>query len=272
MFTDDDRREVFDRFSKIFTDELGNAMSNGTLRGAWAQQQPTGVFAWPIFADTSGTTATQKDPRDYADERLLLQKHTTPFIWGVGCTVVTLVSLRFGRWREAKHLGNQGYRRTANPSSPGTTSPFHLRDARQSGHGTPHSTSLSSSRKEEEMRKLTADLVTFPVDLALSILVGLSSTAFLSEPKEVARDLAKTPLLRKSAIAETLCLPFCNEKRTIDSTFKQGGLPMSAIWTDANTQDFESLRAVRDFVSNCQAREEAAREQAADADIILKNI
>lgn len=283
-FTYSDRSQVLGRFSKIVTAELGNAMSNGTLRGAWAQQQPSGAFAW-LFTDysTCNSGSATRNPRDYADERGLLQTHATPFIWGVGCTVATLASLRFGRWREAKHLVsvNQGYRRTANPTSSGTP-PF-LKDARRSGHATPHSTSLSSSRKEEEMRKLSADLVTIPVDLALSILVGLSSAAFLSEPEEVARDMSRTPLLRKSVIAETLCLPFCHEKRTIDSSFKtydvkdgrdhsapsrRQVVPMSEIWTDANTQDFESLRAIRNFVSNCQAREEAAREQAADADVM----
>ena len=281
LFTDSDRAAVFDRFASIFTKEIGNAMSNGTLRGAWAQQEPSGAFAW-LFADystgaTSGSASL--NPRDYDDERRLLQKHTTPFVWGVGCTVATLASLRVGRWREAKNMVNQGYRRTANSTS-SSTPPFNLKDARLSGYGTPHSSSLPSSRKED-MRELSADLITLPVDVALSILVGLSSAAFLSEPEEMARDMAKTPLLRKSVIAETLCLPFRHEKRTIDVSFKTYDIkdsrdssgpskrqvvPMSGIWTDANTGDFESLRAIRDFVSNCQAREEAAREQAADVD------
>ena len=95
------------------------------------------------------------------------------------------------------------------------------------------------------------------------------------------KDASDAPLLEgKSILAEELCVPFGMEMESVNRTphvYAAGGdgvdgvsqklvAPYSDLWKDENLQDFDSLRAVRDFVVSCREREKIARRTVADRD------
>ncbi|KAL3806124.1 hypothetical protein ACHAXA_004990 [Cyclostephanos tholiformis] len=141
-------------------------------------------------------------------------------------------------------------------------------------------------------RDVMTGLGTLFVDMALSCLFGMSVSAFLTRSDVLASDLATAPLLDgDSVLAEELCGPFVNqmdvvngmtmtrrrspppsplEHRSVDddgggpnsielamtaADEVEGEVSYSDIWKDENLGDFDSLRAIRDFVANCRERE-----------------
>lgn len=122
-----------------------------------------------------------------------------------------------------------------------------------------------------------ASLNTLPVDMALSMLVGISTTVFLTSPSNLMADLSRAPLLEgRSALAEELCAPFAQEVERVNAAYhtytpydanndgadapaQRRAVSYSELWRDENLGDFDGLRAVRDFVCNCRARERVAR-------------
>jgi len=327
VFSDLERSQTVDRFSTIFMERMGEAMSSGKLSKAW-QSGSSGVggigsslFSWMFTdhsADYANTNANMDEgystpktinPADYAAEKRMIEPHFTPFVWGSSCMVVTLFSLRLGRWYQG---GGQAVGRTLT-SSVNRTASNHaqrtaatsnnnaksLKDVRHAQHYQSHSTSggnsspFNSTRKKELTNELMASLNTVPVDMALSMLIGISTTIFLTSPSNLMKDLSDAPLVEgKSALAEELCLPFREEMRNVNGLYhtytlynannvgngnrndtmpdQRQVVPYSNLWKEENLGDFDSLRSIRDFVSNCHEREEVARRMIApDGDTAL---
>ena len=105
------------------------------------------------------------------------------------------------------------------------------------------------------------------MDIAISILVGMSTTIYLTRPAILLQDLSRSPLLPgKSVLSEELCEPFTKEMQKINEGFhtysvgddkQKNVVSYSEIWRDENLGEFDSLRAVRDFVINCNKRSES---------------
>ena len=95
------------------------------------------------------------------------------------------------------------------------------------------------------------------------------------------KDFAHAPLLEgKSVLAEELCVPFSKEMKNINdgmytytkyndpNSSKDGTtveqrqvVPYSELWKDENLGEFDSLRAIRDFVYNCHEREKRDQKE-----------
>lgn len=286
VFSDLERSQTVDRFGNIFMERMGAIMSSGKLSQAW-QSSSGGIsmFSW-LFTDYSpDKMQTQTiNPDDYASERKMIQPHLTPMIWGTSCMMVTLFSLRLGRWYEgtkyttvAKTLGSSVNRGSQRPTQNNVKS---FQDVRHITQNRSHNDGNSPFRKELS-KNLMSSLNTLPVDMALSMLIGISTSIFLTRPRYLMKDLSNAPLLEgKSVLAEELCLPFREETKNVNEMFHTYTLrnnndattsnedmpvlrqvaPYSALWKDENCADFDSLRSIRDFVINCQEREKVAKQ------------
>jgi len=226
--------------------------------------------------------------------------------------MVTLFSLRLGRWYQGggqavgRTLTNSVNRTTSNHAQRTATTTNNnlksLKDVRHAQHHQSHSIRgggggnsgpFNSTRKKELTNELMASLNTVPVDMALSMLIGISTTIFLTSPSNLMKDLSDAPLVEgKSALAEELCLPFGEEMRNMNGLYhtytiynanntgngnrndnmpaQRQVVPYSNLWKEENLGDFDSLRSIRDFVLNCHEREEfAKRTIAPDSDTAL---
>lgn len=221
----------------------------------------------------------------------MMKPHFTPIVWGSSCMVITLLSIRTGRWYQGRAAINTATSRTEYwkgkqyISNRATQS---LQDVRRTKplQQTQSINNPLNPRKAylgSQVKKLTSNLNTLPVDLALSMLVGISTTLFLTRPQELMQDFAKAPLLKgKSVFAEELCTPFSNEMKNINESMtytytpyedsseaqQQKVIPYERLWRDENLGEFDSLRAVRDFVHNCHQREELERRKTEKRDMV----
>ena len=292
VFSDLERSQTVDRFANIFMKLMGDVMSSGKLSSAWKNRGGSagdesgtegGMFSWltkdyskgVLLNDTTDDTTTEEsiNPDDYAAERNMIQPHLTPFIWGASCMVVTLASLRFGRWKQGRQLASSLGKTATNASKSnhrtvkdiGTIQD--LRNNPQgSNYGNYNNTPFNQANRKQSQKAL-ANLTTLPVDMALSILVGISTSIFLSRPHFLLRDFAESPSLQgRSVLREELCGEFSNEMERVNERYHtynseynpEKGAPIQKqvvsyreMWKDENLGEFDSLRAIRDFVDNC---------------------
>mmetsp|Transcript_40910 Transcript_40910/g.69940 ORF Transcript_40910/g.69940 Transcript_40910/m.69940 type:complete len:620 (-) Transcript_40910:116-1975(-) len=312
VFSDMERSRTLDRFSTIFMERMGNAMSNGKLSQAWQSQGSgdDGIFSWLLKdyspqanSNSQSTSLSNKPnnntvihPEEYAAEKKRITPHLTPMIWGTSCMMVTLFSLRLGRWyqgaaggrRNLSYLG--GHHRASSGSGGGSNGVKSLQDVRQTlsrqnnhqGYSSNSNNNNPFNPRQEAKKKLISSLTTLPVDMAISMLVGISTSIFLTDTSSLMRDVSTLPLVEgKSVLAEELCEPFATEMERVNgmdhlytsswtggSTDDMDGdgdgdgvvaqkkvVSYAELWKDENLNDFDSLRSIRDFVVNCHERE-----------------
>lgn len=299
FFSDLERSQTVDRFANIIMERIGGVMSSGKLSKAWQSSGGGGssTFSWLLTDYSSEANSTNQDqskkinPDDYAAERTMIKPHLTPMLWGSSCVVLSLFSMRVGRWYQGRYVGrtlsrNKSQTSHMNSSSKPTSNNMKsIQDIRRSvphESYSSHSTSNQSPFRKELTNSLMSSLNTLPVDLALSMLFGISTTVFLTRPHYLMKDLASTPLLEgKSVLAEELCVPFREEMKNVNgqvhiytspynngntdtSVERRHAMPYSDLWKDENLGEFDSLRAIRDFVSNCHEREKVAKKMIDD--------
>lgn len=303
LFSDLERSQTVDRFANIFMERIGNVMSSGKLSQAWQSSSSSGgyssTFSWLLTdysSDANNTNSENQSKRinseDYAAERRLMKPHLTPMLWGSSCVFLSLFSMRVGRWYQGRYVPRtlRSSNKTSHVSSQGPTNNNvkSLQDIRHSKQHPPTYTTQNNSKspfQKELQNSLMSSLNTLPVDMALSMLFGISATIFLTRPHYLMKDLSDTPLLEgRSVLAEELCVPFCEEMTKVndqvhtyitpynnvrDETMgveRRQVMPYSDLWKDENLGGFESLRAIRDFCSNCQEREKVAKKKTIDDD------
>ena len=93
VFSDLERSHTVDKFVNILTNQLSIALSSGKLTRAWKPPN-------------NNNNATNDDNNTVVDhyydvERQIIMPHITPFIWGGSALIITLFSLRFGRWYQS---------------------------------------------------------------------------------------------------------------------------------------------------------------------------
>lgn len=306
VFSDLERTQTIDRFGHIFMNQMGNVMTSGKLTTAWGggssntSNNSSSMFSW-LFVDYSPeatkqekTTTSQTtiiNPNDYAAERRMITPHLTPFVWGTTYVAVTLCSLRLGRWYQGRTLGraaaapSSSYHNKLNHTTTTSASVMErsrLQDLRSSkpsqsyGH---YSDNMNMgnhpSSYQNQKNALLSNLSTLPVDLAISLLVGISTSIFLTRPEDLLQDVSKAPLLPgKSVLREELCPSFSREMEQVNQGYhaytpssgngveeKQVVVPFQELWKDENIGDFASLNAIRDFVSNCHRAENADKDE-----------
>jgi len=288
VFTNVVRSQTVDRFSNIFMERIGNVMSSGKLSAAWQDGGGGGgssMISW-LLTDYSPEAKDKNvkaaiNPNDYTAERNMMAPYFTPIVWGSSCMVITLLSIRTGRW----YQGRQTAINTASRTEYWKGKQYVSNRATQSLQDVRHTKPLQPTQSNNplhprkaylgsQVKKMASNLNTLPVDLAVSMLVGISTTLFLTRPQELMQDFARAPLLKgKSVFAEELCTPFSDEMKNINEmtyTYtpykdleaqQQTVIPYSELWRDENLGEFDSLRAVRDFVHNCHKREELERRK-----------
>ena len=296
IFSDLERTQTFDKFANIFMERMGNVMSSGKLSAAWKDSNDNyggggSIFSWlltdyspeGIKNTTNNNNSERIDPNDYNAERNMMTPHFTPIVWGSSCMVITLLSIRTGRWYQGRYVGqtSRNIYTAKNKASSSTNSVKSIQDVRHIKQQQTHNINNPFNPQRELKNNILSSLSTLPVDLALSILVGISTTLFLTERYQLMKDFAHAPLLEgKSVLAEELCVPFSKEMKNINdgmytytkyndpNSSKDGTtveqrqvVPYSELWKDENLGEFDSLRAIRDFVYNCHEREKRNQKE-----------
>ncbi|KAL7455290.1 hypothetical protein ACHAWC_006837 [Mediolabrus comicus] len=294
VFSDLERTQTVDKFGHIFMNRMGDVMTSGKLSAAWGQQDsPSTSLISLLYTDYSPNATRQRErsdsaktkinPKDYAAERRLMQPHFTPFVWGATCGAITLVSMRLGRWHQARTttLGksNSAFNSNSNGSllnSPNYASTMTSKNTLQDMRRSKPPQSYGNYNNNRPSNNQLSSLSTVPVDLAISLLVGISTSIFLTRPDDLLKDFAKTPLLQgKSVLSEELCQPFSQEMYrinqgyhvynapSIDNSTEKQVISFQELWKDDNIGELESLKAIRDFVVNCHKREHIIEETKA---------
>ena len=204
--------EAINAFFDIVQDHVASMTATGRQSDAWR-----------------GANAEQ-----YSSELALLKPHYTPILWGVGCSVVSFAAFRLsGAVRISRSSSSRsGY--TFNRLS----SPL---DARGGG---------GASNEAEAKSRLLGRLLSIPVDLSLSFLIGCSATIFLTETDKLQKDLSTIPLVAgRSLVADELCRDF---------TYEYQKWPQS-MWDNSKITEeaHPSLGAIQSFVRNCERRRAA---------------
>ena len=204
--------ETINAFFDIVQDHVASMTATGRQSDAWR-----------------GANAEQ-----YSSELALLKPHYTPILWGVGCSVVSFAAFRLsGAVRISRSSSSRsGY--TFNRLS----SPL---DARGGG---------GASNEAEAKSRLLGRLLSIPVDLSLSFLIGCSATIFLTETDKLQKDFSAIPLVKgRSLVANELCRDFTNEYQK---------WPRS-MWDNSKITEeaHPSLGAIQNFVRNCERRRAA---------------
>lgn len=192
---------ALDAFFGVFKNKLSSVSGSGRHKAAWR-----------------GENAAL-----YATELRIVRDHYTPFMWGIGCAVVTFASFRVSRhYRHRLDLQKKGKSRTGAAA---------IRSEQAFG------------QDQERKFKLMEQTISVPVDLILSLAVGCSATLFLSDADKMRHDFSRIPLVKgRSLLSDELCADFSKESHRF-----------SAIMNSSRHQN-RSLDAIREFVSNCRKR------------------
>lgn len=170
--------------------------------------------------------------KDYIYEQSLIEKNTTPLIWGVGCTLITFFTFRLSAIRSFQQFRSKYIRKSVSPPSPPkATSPV--------------------ERRQELQKELMNQALSIPKDLLLSIAIGLSATAFLSDTRQIQQDLERVPgLPGRSSLADNMC----------PRVIKLYNQMPSRVW---DQQEDEMLKSMQTVTKNCLRRQrlEAAERQ-----------
>ena len=136
-----------------------------------------------------------------------------------------------------------------------STGGFHLRRLNDTPVGSRQKSTLrtaGSSNDAEARSRLLGRILSIPVDLCLSILIGCSTALFLTETDKLRKDLASVPLVEgRSLVADELCHDF---------TVQYHEWPEKTMWTNPRVlAEHPSVGAIYEFVRNCASREEHER-------------
>ena len=174
----------------------------------------------------------------YSEELSLLQPHFTPILWGVGCSVLSFAAFRLSGAvrisRSSSSAGGYTFSRLPSPL-----------DARGRGGGG----GGGAANEAEAKSRLLGRMLSIPVDIALSFLIGCSATIFLAETDKLQKDVSTIPLVKgRSLVADELCVDFTREYQI---------WPRS-MWDNSKMTEetHPSLGAIQSFVENCKRRRE----------------
>lgn len=100
-------------------------------------------------------------------------------------------------------------------------------------------------QNQKSQKEKLGDLASVPVDMILSLLVGLSASLFLTDDEKLKKDFSNTPLVKgRSLIAEEFCDDYRKEFQKISPSILQSKEAMES----------SSMRAIQNFVHNCEQR------------------
>ena len=161
--------------------------------------------------------------QEYYYERSLIENMCKPAIWGVGCTLVTFAAFRLGASSHFQQFRRRFLRKgeapkiEAAPSSP-------------------------LEQRQEQQKQLLGHALSIPIDLFISITIGISATAFLIDKKKTRKEFERIPgLPGRSLVSETMCPGMVQiYKKTSPE-----------VW---DYMDDDTMSTMRTFARNCQRR------------------
>jgi hypothetical protein len=180
------------------------------------------------------------DGRLYRTEKKVIAHHLEPLYWGAFVSVFLFGTFRISgsRWYARFRETNWKQRVT------GTSS------ASDSNRTTARWKSFLDQRAENE-RFMREETMQLPTDVFVSVMCGLSSVVWLSQPQRAGRDLAEAPLLPGKSVVVGC---FCNE---MDEAFNQSVDPR--ILTESIIENDDTLRTFVSMVKNCRIRADYIR-------------
>ena len=201
--------EAINAFFDIVQDHVASMTATGRQSDAWR-----------------GPSAEQ-----YSSELALLKPHYTPVLWGVGCSVLSFAAFRLsGAVRISRSSSSGGGYTFSRLSSP--------LDVRAGG---------GASNEAEAKSRLLGRMLTIPVDLSLSFLIGCSATIFLTDTDKLQKDMSTIPLVKgRSLVADELCHDFLSAYQTYPQSMWNN--------TKITEEAHPSLGAIQKFVKNCERR------------------
>ena len=105
---------------------------------------------------------------------------------------------------------------------------------------------LALSSDAEAKSRVLGKLLSIPVDIFLSVMIGCSATVFLTDPDRLRDDLSALPLVRgRSLVSDDLCGDFVREFRKHPEE----------LWRHGKIRETEpNIVAIHEFVLNCGRR------------------
>jgi hypothetical protein len=173
------------------------------------------------------------DGRLYRTEKKVLAHHLEPLYWGAFVSVFLFGTFRISgsRWYARFRETNWKQRATSSASN--------------SNCSTAQWKSFLDQRAEKE-KFLQDETMQLPTDFFVSVMCGMSSVVWLSQPQRAGRDLAESPLIPgKSVVVDC----FCNE---MEEAFNQSVDPR--ILTESVIENDDTLRTFVSMVKNCRIR------------------
>mmetsp|Transcript_4894 Transcript_4894/g.7421 ORF Transcript_4894/g.7421 Transcript_4894/m.7421 type:complete len:222 (+) Transcript_4894:116-781(+) len=165
-----------------------------------------------------------RNAEDYASEKALANDVAQPIVWGLSSGVICFIGFRVSSSRFVQYLRTGG-RTTATKRSAGS----------KEWKG-------SMERQHEKKANELREAASIPIDFALSVLIGLTTTGVLYEPDKLMKDFVRVPLLPGRSVASEILCP------DIGKAFRK-------------LEDKESVDAMyKEFVTNCASR---AKQEAA---------
>ncbi len=175
------------------------------------------------------------DQRDYAVEMAVFKTFYRPIMVGIGTSCFCFVLFRVaGSSSYQKFLqgGVSSPRSTSKPQPNKKLKPWK---------------SFSEREMDDRLENLNQPF-SWQADALLSVLLGMSATAFATQPKVLRRAFVLTPLLPgKSLVSEHLCADM--------TRFYDGVDPL----VFAREKDNETITTLRTFAVNCKMRDERER-------------
>jgi hypothetical protein len=176
----------------------------------------------------------------YRTERKMLAHHLEPLYWGAFVSVFLFGTFRISGSRWYARFRETNWKQRATSSSSDST--------RSSAHWK----SFLDQRAEKE-KFLQEETMQLPTDFFVSVMCGMSSVVWLSQPQRAGRDLAEAPLFPgKSVVVDC----FCTE---MEEAFNQSVDPR--ILTENVIENDDTLRTFVSLVRNCRIRADYIRTQ-----------
>lgn len=210
------------------SDETVNEMDAQIVRAKFSS-----ILRDSVLQCVTNAPSVWKGPngQDYVYEQSLIERNTKPFLWGVGCTLVSFFSFRLSASKSFQQFRHQYIRKSAAAA--------------------PSKATLPHEQRQEMKKDLMNQALSVPKDLLLSIAIGISASAFLLDWNQIQQDLQRVPgLPGRSVLAESMC----------PQVIELYNSTPPRVWEQEGD---DTLRSIRATARNCQrrARLEAVERQ-----------
>jgi hypothetical protein len=194
--------------------------------------KPNDVFAKFFNSFQRNFNPRSMDPekiKDYDSELKILKPHFKPVMWGIGTTMTLFFSFRVSRHTGKIFIRKKGFSfERVHVAKPGT-----------------------NVQKKEKMKE---DLLSIPMDILLSFIVGCSTALFLTDEKKLYRDIAKVPLVEgRSSFSDDLCTDFIRQYNQVPRDFWTSRVDEER--SERVIDEYGSLRMFQQVTLNCKKRQ-----------------